>query len=1181
MGSNITFPFDPDTDKDGIPDGIDPNSLVPDDPRPGVYVIEWQRLEGASLMPVGWPSGQAGAVQPNYYQTIQVTATQRWPITTPTSDEFNRVNLSITRNRLAPVDFTGQQPNYREQTTYSYAAGKPYSSAFVNSPPDVGTWSSGDPGAIAFRFKHPGNDRYTYNWTYISPQNGVALPIGEFGQVFVPQELEGTLNQWEHSASSNPQGSNHSSSSAIINLPNQNYFPANGNPAANLNWSSSTTATGEKPEKSIASTWTLSNRLTYPLLRGELDQLRPNIKYEDVYSAGNTGLPVSAYYVQETGGEVTHQLYQFYFKKVPGMGGSGPSTILWTEIFTASDNPDTTTNEAAAPVTRTRAVTLLPNVAQSPTYTLDHRIAPFTVLPGESNAPKADGTTTVGDLPPIKIAVDYNRNGTAADDSSDLPLADQGAYNGQENQGAFRQTGVLVFANYSKDEDRVGGGKPLGDAIRYYHDGWNSFFTDEHYTILSGEDKLPPDAGTSQRGDPNYVRTNLKFPDFYPLQISKMGRLPSHYRVFLKVRSPEEKKAFHLYKKIAIGQNAIWGGGMDTATTVPAAPYSATDEVDITRWVNPAAPDYEETRENLLDANGQLITPLADRDYVFGIEGVLYKGQEIGSFEQPTQFKGYADIRMELRSPGTGSTQVPSLVGQVRITFVRKPAFPGAYGYGRWALGGSRGEVFTVDNLTDTTSGGPPTVNGLRQLNGTLRQALDYRNKDHHGKLIPRTVVFRKSGLLSLTKDLEVASFESDNRALSGLLTIAGQTAPIGGIMMRNGGLYVNGPSGVQANPNNYKRANDVVIRYLRVRPYAVGSGNSDADAVRLVGASDVILDHVSASWGQDGSMDITSSNTLFQDNPDQSVTAQWCLVAETLLPHSKASLFTGKWGSRYSCHHNFYANHESRMPEIGNWDNAVNPGGSGDRQGVIVDVRNNVFYHWGGDDCAHSTDTLNAEIRFNMFHNFFKRGPDSNEDIAFREKNGNCRVFFEGNRWDGSVWLSRDSYWEEDLASPRTLRADYWQGKLFTVEYTRSNTAPLGTYNWKTEVVAKSGDHRWRDAVDRRNASGVDTSMGKIFDQITSGRDYAIANQGHLASDYAADAWPVIPANDWGSSYDSDNDGIRDAWEGGSLPAMIPWQDSDGDGFTNLEEFLNLTSPNVGNDPMDELAQPHVEGVL
>ena len=1199
-----TAPFNTDTDGDTIGDGAETNAGLnptqPDDARPGIYVLAWQRLEDAQLDPVGWSSeirdssNHPTAPLPNAYRKLDASAVEH-AFSNVAGHEFNRAkSMTVQRTLLPPADFPARVPTYRESVVYTHSTGLPFVSIGAHKNPT--SWGYTAQGPIASRNQYPGTNspNYDYTWKYASSGGNTLTGEHHSPQVQLPVDTMGTLLTWVD-APVTQGGYRFTSGSATIILPNASWPPYGdifGEPGPNgtQNWTSAMVCKTEE-SSGVKTTWTLGNRWTYSDLRAEMETLRPNINVIEERSGPGINWPVNPIYYQSAAGSIIQGSYQFRFERQPG-GGMGPTALLWPETFTPLDNPDTPgVNETGPPQTRLRVVILPPNAPQSPIYTLDHRIAPFTVLPDSATAPKADGDTEVGGLVPSGLAVDYNRDGQINEiDRVDNPLEDQGAYDpsyGPPSGWPFRQTGALIFVNYSKDEDRVSGGKPVGDAIRYYHDGWNPFFTDEDYQIRTGEDKLPPDAGTSERSNTNYVRTHLKHPDIYPLEIRKLGELPANFRVFLKVGQADEKKAFHLYRKIAVGQQAIWGGGMDSASPPPSAGYSATDEVDITRWINPAAPDYEETREDLRNENGDIVTALDARNYTFGIEGVLYKGQEIGSFQQPAQFKGYADLRLEIR---TANGQLRAPAGQVRVTFVRKPAFPGAYGYGRWALGGSRGETFTVESLVDSTAG-PPTVNGLRLLNGTLRQALEFRNYDRNGRLIPRTVVFRKSGIYPLTTanadgklDLLVARNATQQR---GLLTIAGQSTPSGGFLIKNGGLYVDSFRNDSSDANVYKKANDVVVRYLKIRTYSQGVAvdvEPEDDAFRVIGASDVIVDHLSSSWGKDGTLDVSTWPTASHDSSDQSVTVQWSLVCEALLNHSRASLYTGKHGSRYSIHHNLYTNNEERMVEIGNWQAAVNAPTNPDRNGVLVDVRNNVFYHWGGKDSSHSTETgAAAEMRFNFLHNEYKLGPDSDEPVAFREQNGNSRAFFAGNRWASMFWPTNDAYWDRSLPFPRFLRSDYWQSVPFNTEFVPTQTAELGAgvSNWKNIIITKAGDSRWRDAVDRRNADSVNAFKGKIIDRISSGRDYAIANLGQSTSDYTSDAWPVIPANDWGLSYDTDNDGMRDSWEGASPENIKPWDDLDGDGFTNLEEFLNKTNPGIGDDPVGTEAVSHVEGTL
>ncbi|MEN8908389.1 MAG: hypothetical protein ABF289_20730, partial [Clostridiales bacterium] len=101
-------------------------------------------------------------------------------------------------------------------------------------------------------------------------------------------------------------------------------------------------------------------------------------------------------------------------------------------------------------------------------------------------------------------------------------------------------------------------------------------------------------------------------------------------------------------------------------------------------------------------------------------------------------------------------------------------SFPGAEGYGKNTVGGRGGKVYEVTTLKATGA-------------GSLGAAL--------GEKGPITVVFRVAG--TITGDFKVKNDK---------ITIAGQTAPGDGICIK-GKLSID--------------ANDVIVRYLRVRPNA------------------------------------------------------------------------------------------------------------------------------------------------------------------------------------------------------------------------------------------------------------------------------------------------------------------------------------------------------------------------
>jgi len=218
------------------------------------------------------------------------------------------------------------------------------------------------------------------------------------------------------------------------------------------------------------------------------------------------------------------------------------------------------------------------------------------------------------------------------------------------------------------------------------------------------------------------------------------------------------------------------------------------------------------------------------------------------------------------------------------VDISKLPAFPGAEGFGAYAVGGRGGKVIEVTNLDDS---GP----------GSFRSACDTNE--------PRIVVFRVGGNIELKRAIRI------NRPY---ITIAGQTAPGDGICLRNFPLNI--------------RTHNVVIRFIRVRPG--DTAGQEMDAIWAAGGDRVILDHVSASWSIDECISFTRNGT--------NVTVQNCIAAESLFAsvHSKGNHgFGGIWApDTGTFHHNLLADHSSRNPRFA---------GS-----IVLDHRNNVIFNWG-----------------------------------------------------------------------------------------------------------------------------------------------------------------------------------------------------------------------------------------
>ncbi|WGM30520.1 pectate lyase [Brevundimonas sp. NIBR11] len=411
-------------------------------------------------------------------------------------------------------------------------------------------------------------------------------------------------------------------------------------------------------------------------------------------------------------------------------------------------------------------------------------------------------------------------------------------------------------------------------------------------------------------------------------------------------------------------------------------------------------------------------------------------------------------------------------------------AFPGAEGAGRLTPGGRGGAALRVTNLNDS---GP----------GSLRAAVETDG--------PRTVVFDIGGTIRLATPLRIREPR---------ITIAGQTAPGGGITLRGQPLLIS--------------ADDVVVRYIRSR---LGDEEGvETDAVTIDRGSRIILDHVSASWSVDETLSIGS-----RDRVIDAVTVQWSIIAESLnlSTHSKGdhgygSLVRGNRGARFTFHHNLWAQHRARMPRPGNY---VTP--DVDPVGPYFEFTNNVFYDWGQGHAGYNSDKDPATVSTYVFAgNAYRRGPDSTGGVIFEEESSAARAWFEGNSIDGVT--------PADPWAPVT--GDDTPGyRLSALPAWAMGATETADRAW-VSVLAKAGASRARDAVDTRILAGVADGTGRIINSQTD-----------------VGGWPdLAPGTPW---IDTDGDGMPDDWETahGLDPAVSDGAaDKDGDGYTHLEDWLN-----------------------
>lgn len=383
---------------------------------------------------------------------------------------------------------------------------------------------------------------------------------------------------------------------------------------------------------------------------------------------------------------------------------------------------------------------------------------------------------------------------------------------------------------------------------------------------------------------------------------------------------------------------------------------------------------------------------------------------------------------------------------------------------------------------------------------GSLREAVEASG--------PRIVVFDVSGTIKLAKSLYVEE---------PFITIAGQTAPGDGICLRDATLGVG--------------TDHVVIRYLRSR---LGDEGREGDAISIGAGRHIIVDHCSASWSTDEALSSSTGEPRLSD-----LTVQWCFITEALNPknHGFGSLIRGCQGARYSYHHNLYAHNRGRNPRPGNYDDR-NPHDK-DPNGLLLDFRNNVIYNWGGGHAGYNADKESV-THLNYVGNYLVPGLDSSHDAkAYQEGSTYDRAYFAGN------WYAHNQ--PQDPWSLVTF--DGWNGRQISL-YKQS--VPFETGSIVTQdapaayqAVLQSGGASLprRDAVDRRIVEDVVKGTGRI-----------IKSQNEVGG------WPELRGT--AAPRDTDADGMPDSWEQqhnlNPNDAADGPQDRNGDGYTNVEDYLN-----------------------
>lgn len=488
------------------------------------------------------------------------------------------------------------------------------------------------------------------------------------------------------------------------------------------------------------------------------------------------------------------------------------------------------------------------------------------------------------------------------------------------------------------------------------------------------------------------------------------------------------------------------------------------------------------------------------------------------------------------------------------------PAFPGAEGHGRYVTGGRGGEIRHVTNLNDSGA-------------GSLRSAVSGSAK--------KIVVFDVSGVIALKSDLKIGANT----------TIAGQTAPYPGITLRYRTVRPD--------------ADNVIVRFIRVRRGQEKDVNDGADAIWTRENNGMIFDHCSFSW----SIDEVAS---FYDN--NNFTMQWCTVAESLnnAGHDKgAHGYGGIWGGKLaSFHHNMIAHVTNRVPRFNGaryerdgykdnalydeykWENPV--------QAENVDFRNCLMYNWGNSNGCYGGP---GGGQINIVNNYYKGGPATPDSKAQRvteisvasESNSEghpntygmtSRYYINGNTTEthsGKVTENRDWAGVTYDSGIFTIDGERWsldKNNMYgdAVEHKANSNGDMcvrikldeptlqgevTTHSASTafeKIMEYCGASLNRDDVDARYMEEARTGTATYKGSVTNEEgliDIVADVNGYTEENFPSEKRP--------DGFDTDKDGMPDEWEtaNGLNPndpndANLYTLDTEKGWYTNVEVYIN-----------------------
>ncbi len=365
---------------------------------------------------------------------------------------------------------------------------------------------------------------------------------------------------------------------------------------------------------------------------------------------------------------------------------------------------------------------------------------------------------------------------------------------------------------------------------------------------------------------------------------------------------------------------------------------------------------------------------------------------------------------------------------------------------------------------------------------------------------VPRTIVFKVGGTIKCNDYLKIPRS-------SGNVTIAGQTAPGDGIAIEGAELRIE--------------ASNVIVRHIRIRPGPNTSGTNE-DGLRILGfggnrTENVIIDHVSITWGKD---EIVEIGGIGSGSNVRNVTIQNSIIGENISAQHKFGLLLWNNANNISVYQNLFVNNVERNLRSSTCTSSF-------------EMINNVVYGY------RAATVPTYENAFDIIGNVYKTNPNLSAEsytIKLSASQNNCP--------DGKISLTKAYIHNNTLNGSFATVSSELNPFLRSSRNFNSGIIPLGANKVEDNVLNNVGANLQKiDAVDSRLIDWAENRTGRLINSISEFGGY--------------------PNLSGGEAYeDNDRDGIDDRWEeaNGLNPSSRSDgnQDPNGDGYTNLDEFLH-----------------------